>query len=521
MQGDALPMSRRAFLRASSAAPLAALPLAGWFQSAEADTAAGVSPELLYLRRFSCGIRDADWTAIRQLGVTDYLARQLAQTDPLTVTLAGVMFPNAAPAPAAHRLLAEMPALCWHALEQRRKRTLFLAMYSPAQLRERMVEFWQDHFSTRPRSPEAGLFECYKDDALRRLAFAPYGDLLTAVARSPAMLNFLDNHVSRKNAINENFARELLELHTLGEGQGYTEQDVREVARCFTGWTITAEGRFRFDAAAHDDGGKTVLGQPINAGGVQDGLSVLDLLARHPHTARNIARKYAVAFVSDTPPQALVKALAAVFESSGGRAAAMLQAIVASSEFQASAGQKFMRPRLFVCSLARSFEVAETEGVPDAKLRVLDEMQNLPFAWLQPDGYPQTADFWLSPQSLFQRLGYAAEEARMDGLHANLANFPRLTSLLQLSNITALASGSENRVTRLFSPFSFPTVPRTLARELAGRLLRRALPAEVETAVAGHIGDGAPDRALPAATAKERAPVAAALLLTSPFYMKV
>lgn len=520
MHGQGLTMNRRAFLRAGGAAPLASFPLAAWFEPAQAEAADGVSPELLFLRRFSCGIRSADWSAIQQLGVAEYLARQLRQSDALTLALGGTLFPLANQSPALFELTAQTPGLGWSALTQRRKLTLFMAMFSPAQLRERMVEFWQDHFNTSPRAPERAFYECYKDDRLRRLAFAPFGELLVAVAKSPALLVYLDNHLSRKNAINENFARELLELHTLGEGQGYTEEDVREVARCFTGWTVGG-GQFQFRDELHDAGSKTVLGQPINAGGIQDGLTVLSILAQHPDTALHLARKYAIAFVSDKPSAGLVASLAATFQRSGGRPADMLRAIVASSEYQASAGQKFMRPRSFVCSLARGFEVTETEGVPDAKLELLEQMQHLPFGWLTPEGFPQGEAFWLTPQTLFQRVGYALAEGSMDQLHANLAKFPRLTNLLQLSNLTGLVSGSDNRVTRLFPLFAFPTVPRVLVRQLAERLLRRTLPPAVEDAVASHIGDGAPDAALPVALAKQRAPVAAALLLASPFHMKV
>lgn len=520
MQGEGLRMTRRDFLRAGGAAPLTAMPLAAWFQDAQADAADGVTPELLFLRRFSYGIRPADWNAIHQLGVAEYLSRQLAQSDALTLTLASALFPLATQSPILFRPTADLPELAWSALNQRRKLTLFMAMFSPAQLKERMVEFWQDHFNTYADSPAQALYGCYKDDSLRRLAFAPFSDLLVAVAKNPAMLVYLDNHVSKKDAINENFARELLELQTLGEGQGYTEEDVREVARCFTGWTAD-NGQFKYQDDAHDRGSKTVLGQVINAGGMQDGLAVLSLLAAHPNTARHLARKYALAFVSDNPSADLIASLAATFQNSGGRPAAMLRAIVDSSEYQASAGQKFMRPRAFVCSLARCFEAAETESVPDTKLSQLEQMQHLPFGWLAPDGFPLPEGFWLSPATLFQRLTHAIAEGSADQLHANLNKFPRLGNLLQLSNLTGLVSGSDNRVTRLFPPFAFPAAPRTLVRQLAERLLRRSLPAEVEAAIASHIGDGAPDAALPVAAAKQRAPIAAALLLTSPFYMKV
>src|SRR5215831_17784178 len=214
------------------------------------------------------------------------------------------------------------------------------AVYSTRQLQEVLVDFWFNHFNVDARKGvDRFLLTEYERDVIRPHVFGKFRDLLGASAKSPAMLFYLDNWMSidpnglhgrprfpRQNpnapkGLNENYGRELLELHTLGVDGGYTQQDVTEVARAFTGWTIDQPrqgGGFRFDPRRHDDGRKRVLDHVINAGGQHDGEEVLDILAKHPSTAHFISTKLAMRFVSDDPPPALVDRMAETFLKKNG-----------------------------------------------------------------------------------------------------------------------------------------------------------------------------------------------------------
>ena len=202
---------------------------------------------------------------------------------------------------------------------------LLRAVYSRRQFYEVMVDFWSNHFNIfAAKGADRWLTTPYDRDTIRPNALGKFRDLLLATAQSPAMLFYLDNWLSaapdsaaqrfapnnRRRGINENYARELMELHSLGVDGGYTQKDVQEVARCFTGWTIRqprGEGGFYFEPRIHDGGEKIVLGTRIAAGGgVEDGLKVIDVLARHPSTAQFIATKLARRLVADDPPKSLV-----------------------------------------------------------------------------------------------------------------------------------------------------------------------------------------------------------------------
>src|SRR5206468_6501127 len=214
---------------------------------------------------------------------------------------------------------------------------LLRAVYSQRQLYEVMVDFWSNHFNIfAAKGADRWLTTSYDRDTIRPHALGKLRDLLLPPAQSPPMLFYLDNWLSvspnftparmpanaRRRGLNENYAREIMELHTLGVDGGYTQQDVREVARCFTGWTLLrprGNAEFHFEPRLHDQGAKTVLGTRIAAGGgIDDGMKVIDLLARHPATAKLIANKLARRFVSDQPLAALVNRAAEVFRRSDG-----------------------------------------------------------------------------------------------------------------------------------------------------------------------------------------------------------
>src|SRR5436189_4360223 len=225
---------------------------------------------------------------------------------------------------------------------------LLRAVYSDRQLYELMVDFWENHFSIfANKDDDRFLLTGFDRETIRPFAMGRFRDLLGATAHSPAMLFYLDNWRSSvprpypargdkpagtDGGLNENYARELMELHTLGVDGGYTQKDVQEVARCFSGWTIqkpNEQGLFLYRPGLHDDGEKVVLGQKILAGGgVADGERVLDILLHHPATARFIATKLVRRFVSDEPPPALVERVAATFRATEGDIKAMLRALV-------------------------------------------------------------------------------------------------------------------------------------------------------------------------------------------------
>jgi uncharacterized protein (DUF1800 family) len=232
------------------------------------------------------------------------------------------------------------------------------------------------------------------------------------------MLIYLDNWQSnQRRGLNENYARELLELHTLSVDGGYSQDDVVNVARAFTGWTVARQGHpgFRFAPALHDRGAKAVLGHTFPAGGgMDDGDRVLDILARHPSTARHIAMKLAQRFVSDTPPTSLVDRAAQTFTRTGGDLREVVRAIVTSSEFFGAnvRSAKVKTPVEFVVSALRATgaEVRNTRGV----LRVLADMGMPPYLCQPPTGYDDTANVWVSSGAVVGRINFALALSRGD-----------------------------------------------------------------------------------------------------------
>ena len=331
------------------------------------------------------------------------------------------------------------------------------AIYSERQLQEVLADFWFNHFNVDARkNRDRFLLTEYEREAIRPHVLGRFRDLLGATAKSPAMLFYLDNWMSadpdgphmdgrtpramrgrlggrvpmpspprpqrqgRKapNGLNENYGRELMELHTLGADGGYTQKDVTEVARAFTGWTIDNPRRgagFRFEPRMHDAGGKVVLGHVIKAGGGEsDGERVLDILAAHPSTARFIATKLARRFVGDTPPPALVDRAAARFRATNGDLREVTRAILTSPEFLApgSYRTKVKTPFEFVVSALRS-TVAD---VGDAKpiVRQLQQLGMPLYMCQPPTGYKDTADAWMNTGALISRMNYASTLARGD-----------------------------------------------------------------------------------------------------------
>ncbi|MBK9314292.1 MAG: DUF1800 domain-containing protein [Acidobacteria bacterium] len=302
-------------------------------------------------------------------------------------------------------------------LRELQQAKLLRAAFSEKQLQEVMVDFWFNHFNVfAAKNLTQWMVTSYERDVIRPHALGKFQDLLIGVAQNPAMLYYLDNYLSqaerpprmdadgneipvRRPGLNENFARELMELHTLGVDGGYTQQDVVDVARCFTGWTITPSpnATFVFRPRIHDRGEKNVLGNRIPAGGgIDDGLRVLHLLARHPSTARFIATKLSKRFVSDSPPAALVERAAGVFKNTDGDIREVVRTILTSPEFFSVAAyrNKIKSPFETVVSSIRA-----TAGATDAGAPLLQWLQRMadPFTWLlPPTGYAEESKEWLS-----------------------------------------------------------------------------------------------------------------------------
>ena len=303
---------------------------------------------------------------------------------------------------------------------------LIRATESRRQLQEALVDFWFNHFNvSADKGAVRWMVSPYEREAIRPHLFGSFRELLGAVAHHPAMLFYLDNWAStregfsapkrRRLGLNENYARELLELHTLGVDGGYTQEDVREVARCFTGWGIrkpNEDGSFEFHPAAHDRGSKHVLGVEIPAGaGMEDGERVLDLLAAHPSTARFIARKLAQKFVMDAPPPALVDRMAQVFLQSSGDLTATYRALFESPEFwsDTARGSKVKTPLEFTVSAVRALGGTTAGDVP--LVQALNRMGQLLYRAQPPTGWPEVAQPWVNPGALVARIDFGLKLA--------------------------------------------------------------------------------------------------------------
>ena len=299
---------------------------------------------------------------------------------------------------------------------------LLLAIYSNRQLEEVLTDFWFNHFNVFfDKGADRYLVTAYERDVIRPHVLGKFRDLLEATAKSPAMLFYLDNWQSvgdapergrpARRGLNENYGRELLELHTLGVDGGYTQKDVTEVARCFTGWTIRQPrlgGEFEFNGRAHDRGEKIVLGVKIAAGGgIEDGEKVLDLVARHPATAHFISRKLAMRFVADDPPVALVDRMAQTFLKSDGDLRAVLKTMLESKEFWSAGAyrDKVKSPLEFVASAVRA-----VNGDVDSALALGQQVAQMGeplYRKLEPTGYSNSSKEWMNSAGLVARMNFA------------------------------------------------------------------------------------------------------------------
>jgi uncharacterized protein (DUF1800 family) len=335
-------------------------------------------------------------------------------------------------------------------LRELQQAKLLRAVFSERQLQEVMVDFWFNHFNVFGQKDAARwLLTSYERDAIRPHALGKFKELLLATAQSPAMLLYLDNFMSqveppappprfdadgnpapqpRRPGLNENYARELMELHTLGVDGGYTQEDVIAVARCFTGWTIGPRGNmgFVFRPRTHDKGEKVLIGQRIApGGGIEDGLRVLDLLAKHPSTARFISRKLCQRFVADEPPESLVDRIAARFTETGGDLREVVRAILTSPEFYSprSYRNKIKSPLELVASAIRATG-ASTDGAQPL-IQAVARMGEPLYLCQPPTGYSEDSSRWMSNATLLERMNFAVAliGARINGTRVDVSRF--------------------------------------------------------------------------------------------------
>ena len=289
-----------------------------------------------------------------------------------------------------------------------RQATLLRQIYTKRQLYELMVEFWSDHFNIFiEKEPLFYLKPVDDREVIRKHALGNFRDLVWASAHSPAMLVYLDNHVNEKSHPNENYARELMELHTLGVDGGYTQNDVMELARCLTGWTVKEHfwlGEFTFNKDLHDEGVKNVLGLAIQPNGQGEAEQVIEHLVRHPSTARFIATKLTRRFIADDPPQEIVEKAAQTFLDTNGDIKSVLRVILFDG--LPLAQPKYKRPANFITSALRLTNTETDGALHDYLLRMGQPYFNLP----TPDGYPDVSAPWQS--NLMPRWQFAFELMR-------------------------------------------------------------------------------------------------------------
>jgi hypothetical protein len=406
-------LNRRDFIRTSSAT--SALLLAGcekmrakigdWLGDGGVpdsfQVAAAADERVHLLNRAAFGPWPGDLERVSKLGVDGWIEEQLhpENIDDLACTLRTRGFES------LHMDAGDMYEFKKAVVEKDLTRfTVLKAVYSKRQLYEVLVEFWSDHFNIHIGKADCAYLKAPDDrDTIRKHALGKFRDLVKASALSPAMLVYLDGRENRKSRPedrpNENYARELLELHTLGVHGGYTQKDVMEVARCLTGWTCRREGQWmkakvEFHADRHDDGEKNVLGHAIPAGLKEQDLErVLDIVCAHPSTAKYVAEKLCRRLISDVPPPTAVEKVARSFSDSGGDIRMFVKTALTCDEFRQARGAKLKRPFRFVVSSLRALG-AETNASP-ALLKYLSAMGQAPFQHPTPDGYPDEQMPWL------------------------------------------------------------------------------------------------------------------------------
>jgi len=466
-------------------------------------------PLLHLLRRATYGPTPAATAEIRRLGAPAWLDRQLkpaAIADPVADTLVSRLPLSGLTIDGIRAKVrgGTLKMYGWEAMYQLGCATLARAVWSERQLLEVMVDFWSNHLNVT--SPSGDVWDSrpdYDRAVIRPHALGRFADLLKASARHPAMLSYLDNRFSTRAAPNENYGRELLELHTVG--LGYTEADVKNAARLLTGMTVSWDtGRYVYDAGRHATGAVKVLGfrhaNPTAAGGAAAAAALLDYLALHPATARRIATKLCVRFVADDPPAALVTRLAKVYLDNRTAIAPVLRALFTSAEFAASVSAKTRTPLEDIVATVRTLGYApEKSGTQALKALywITESAGQAPMAWAPPNGYPDVATAWASPSGQLIRWN----------AHLNIAAGWWPSTLQRPASLVAAFAGTV--------PATYGALVDAVATRLVGRTLAPAHTAAITAfygktpAAALRSGDAAVGWAFP---------YLVALLLNSPYF---
>ena len=477
--------------RLLAALAIGAAVLAGGCASAPTHSELTTSrADVLWLNRMTYGVNTQILADYQRRGRTDWLDSQLTGRDAVLapdiasqINLLDVVHADAAQLLAASNAeykrinaLADGPekeqarktlnergnALAYQAA----RRDLLRAIYSPAQLQEQLAWFWLNHFNVaQSKGSIRWLIGDYEEHAIRPHVLGRFRDLVMATLTHPAMLQYLDNAQNAVNHINENYARELMELHTLWVAAGYTQNDVQNLARILTGVGINAggpqpqlrpawqglyrrNGAFEFNPARHDFSSKMLLGHTIRGQGFAEVEQAVDILVHEPACAKFISRKLAVYFVADEPPPALVERMAATFSRTDGDIAAVLRVMFAAPEFSASLGGKFKDPMHFVVSALRlgydTRPILNTHPVANW----LNALAEPLYGHQTPDGYALTEAGWASSGQMSRRFEIARAMASPnaglfepeDGSIAGSAGFPQLSNRIYFAAVEPLLS---------------------------------------------------------------------------------
>jgi hypothetical protein len=403
------------------------------------QAAGGGDPLLRLVHRLTMGITEYEVQLANTLGFQGYLDYHLdyqAIDDSVVDSQVAFLYPTLTMNPT--QLFQQPGGVPQNQLIES---TIYRSVLSKKQFFQRMVEFWTDHFNSDIN--KIGVLKTVDDlEVIRAHALGRFPDMLSASAHSPCMLIYLDNNTSVAGNPNENYGRELLELHSLGVLGGYTQTDVTEVSRCLTGWTYNSQagtnfGRFFFNPARHDNGPKVVLGNNIPAnGGQQDGETVLTILSNHSSTAQYVAMKLTKFLLEYDPPQKLIDSVASTYTSTGGDIKAMIRVILTEDNLT-NAPLKLKRPYALMTSMLRSVN-ANITNASSIRFVILNGMGMIPFYWSPPDGYPDTLDFWGKMVLPRWNSGFSLMANQVGGVSINL------TALLNGANTAATIAARIN-----------------------------------------------------------------------------
>lgn len=416
-----------------------------------ANAATQTNPQVIHvLNRLSLGLQPGDIARVDSIGVERYIQEQLSpekipepkkltnqlhQLDALTMTPAQLAVNYGPPAARGQKpnpeIVKKYQKQAQGVLESSQRARLLRATLSPRQLQEVMVDFWFNHFNVASNKGLVRIWVgSYEETAIRPYVFGKFRDLLEATARHPAMLLYLDNWQNaaptnklnargRATGLNENYARELMELHTLGVDGGYSQQDVTVLARMLTGWGFRRGKQgadnyydFYFDAERHDFSDKIFLGKAIKGSGVAEVEKALDILAKSPATAHHLSYKLAQYFVGDNPPATLVKRLSQSYLASDGNIRTVLGTLFQSPEFWDSKnfGNKFKTPYQYVVASLRTSDAKVDDW--RSITAILQQLAMPLYGCPTPDGYKNTQATWLNPDAMTRRLSFVTSLAR-------------------------------------------------------------------------------------------------------------